>query len=303
VRLAALTSGIGIPVGAFEGSVAAVFPRACVLALQSGALVTLVMRTVGGLPCGITLDAPPTFVFTDCVAAGAKIAARGGILRFAGSSLSVDLRDARPWRSRLTDNAIDFEKRTTREAWDVAMKVLREDGRGASLARLAGVSINLLVDASRDCNIAVASEALSRLVGLGGGTTPAGDDYLVGHFAALWSCVSGDEGRTAFVSRLGVGLKESAVRTHRISRVYLEAAAEGEVSERLANLAARLAAGASPPAVGSAVVAALDVGHDSGANGVMGLLLGSAAWGPGAVASATRALAAEQEVVPKSRTN
>ena len=302
MRLAALTAGFGIPAGVFQGFVAAVHPRACVLALQNGALVTLVVRAIGSLPFGITLDTPPTFLFSDRVAVGAGIAARGGILRFTGSPLSVDLRDARPWRSKLIDNTIDLGMRPTREAWDVAMTALIEDGRGASLARLAGASIDMLVGASRARNILAASDALSRLVGLGDGATPAGDDYLVGHFTALWSCVSGSRGRAAFVAQLGVRLKELAARTPRISRVYLEAAAEGEVSERLAKLAAQVAAGAAPRAIGAAAVAALDVGHSSGANGILGLLLGSAAWGPGAVASVSRVLAARQEVISIGRT-
>jgi Protein of unknown function (DUF2877) len=302
MRLAALTSGIGIPAGAFEGSVAAVHPRACVLALQNGALVTLVLHSVGSLPCGITLDAPPTFHFADCVAVGAGIVARGGILRFAGSPLSVDVRDARPWRSRLTDHVIDLGKRSTREAWDVAKTALQEDGRSASLARLAGASIDMLAGASRAYDIAASREVFSRLVGLGKGATPDGDDYLVGHFTALWSCVGNDEGRAAFVARLGDRLKEFAARTHRISRVYLEAAAEGEVSERLTKLAAQVAAGATPRAVGAAAAAALAVGHSSGANGILGLLLGSAAWGPGAVASVCRILAAKEEINPALRT-
>ena len=302
MRLAALTAGIGIPVGAFQGSVVAVHPRACVLALQNGALVTLVVRAVGSLPFGITLDAPPMFLFADWVSVGAGIAARGGILRFAGSPLSVDLRDAEPWQSRLTDHAIDLGKQSTRAAWDIAMRALQEDGRGAPLARLAGASIDMLAGASRACDIAASSEAFSRLVGLGEGATPAGDDYLVGHFTALWSRVGRNKGRAAFVAQLGVRLKEIAARTHRVSRVYLEAAAEGEVSERLATLAAQVAAGATPRAVGAAASAALAVGHSSGANGIMGFLLGSAAWDPGVVASVGHALAAKQETIPTLRT-
>lgn len=298
MRLAALTAGFGIPTGVFQGSVVAVHPRACVLALDSGALVTLVLPVVGSLPLGITLDAPPTFLFADCVRVGAGIAARGGILRFAGSSLSVDLRDARPWRSRLTDHAIDLGMRSTREAWNVAMTALQADGRAAPLARLAGKSIDMLVGASRACDIAAASEAFSRLVGLGEGTTPAGDDYLVGHFAALWSCVGEDEGRATFVARLGARLKVFAAGTHRISRVFLEAAAEGEVSERLVRLAAQVAAGATPRAIDIAAANALDIGHSSGANGTLGLLLGSAACGPGSVASVRQILAAKKKVDP-----
>jgi Protein of unknown function (DUF2877). len=299
MRLAALTAGFGIPTGVFRGSVVAIHPRACVLASRTEYFVTLVVHTVGSLPFGITLDAPLTFHFADSVAIGAGIAARGGILRFTGSSLSVDLRGALPWRSRLSDHTIDLGKRSVRKAWEVAMTALQEDGRGAPLGRLAGASIDMLVDATRACDIAASSEVFSNLVGLGEGATPAGDDYLVGHFAALWSGVRGDESCASFVFRLGTRLKQFAARTHRISRVYLEAAADGEVSERLAKLAAQIAAGATPRTVKVTVAAALAVGHSSGANGIMGLLLGSAAWGPGAVASVSRVLATKQEIILK----
>lgn len=284
MRLAALTTGVGAPAGAFQGSVAAVYPHACIVVLQGGALLTLAVRAVGSLPCAITLDVPPTFTFARFIAAEAEAVARGGILRFADSPLSIDLRDARPWRSRLTGHAIHLGERTTRRSWKVAMRALKLDGRGATLLQLAGASIDMLVNASRDCDIARAGEALARLVGLGEGTTPAGDDYIVGHFTALWSCGGGNGARAKFVDRLGIQLKELAVRTRPLSRVYLEAAAEGEVSERLTNLAAQIAAGAPSRAVITAFAAAVAVGHSSGANGILGLLLGSAACGPGEIA-------------------
>jgi len=121
---------------------------------------------------------------------------------------------------------------------------------------------------------------MSRLIGLGPGSTPAGDDYLVGHLAGLWSCAGASGARRSFVADLGEGLRKSALRTNRVSRVYLEAAAAGEVSERLGDLAARVAQGADAASVCAATDAALAVGHSSGACGVLGLLLGCAAWAP-----------------------
>jgi hypothetical protein len=302
MRLAALTTGVGVPAGVFQGSVAAVHPHACIIALQNGALVTLAVRAVGNLPCGITLDSPPMFAFAGNVAPGAGAVVRGGILRFTGSAFSVDLRGARPWRSELTAHSIDLRRRSTRRAWVVALTALKMDGRGASLARLAGASIDMLASASRACDIAASGKALTRLVGLGEGATPAGDDYIVGHFTALWSCRGRNEARAEFVGRLGVRLKELAGRTHRMSRVYLQAAAEGEVSERLANLATRVAVGATPRAVGAATSAALAVGHSSGANGILGLLVGSAACGTGEFAPVCRILAAKREINSELRT-
>ena len=52
----------------------------------------------------------------------------------------------------------------------------------------------------------------------------------------------------------------------------------GEVSERLALVADRIAHAAVPDAVESAVRAALAVGASSGADGMIGFLIGARSW-------------------------
>jgi Protein of unknown function (DUF2877) len=137
-----------------------------------------------------------------------------------------------------------------------------------------------LTDATRRFDLQAGKRAVERLVGLGAGGTPAGDDLLVGCLAGLWSSIARDQRRADFAAALADILRGLGNRTNDVSRVYLEAAADGEVSERLADVAARIAAGEAPPIVAAAAAAAITVGHSSGADGILGLLLGLAVWGP-----------------------
>src|SRR5262245_46359189 len=81
MRFAALTIGAGVPAENFGGVIAAVYSRACLMALPDGALLSLVRSDVGSLPCGITVAAPAGFSLHGVVDVGHRGAARGGILR------------------------------------------------------------------------------------------------------------------------------------------------------------------------------------------------------------------------------
>ena len=82
-----------------------------------------------------------------------------------------------------------------------------------------------------------AEQAAERLVGLGAGGTPAGDDLLVGYLAG-YGLIAGRPGSREFcrwplrtlVAAWGSGPMTSVA-------IYLEAAADGQVSERLADVA------------------------------------------------------------------
>ena len=100
-----------------------------------------------------------------------------------------------------------------------------------------------LSDATRRFDLQAAGQEAERLVGLGAGGTPAGDDVLVGYLAGLWTSVKGDRPRAGFAAGLADLVGDLGERTNDISRVYLEAAAEGEVSERLADVVRSIAEG------------------------------------------------------------
>ncbi len=278
MRFAALSTGAGAPAGDFAGAIAAVHRRVCVISLVDESPLTLATLEIGRLPRGITLDAPPEFTFHGIVARGADIAARGGILRIGGGALSIDLRPATPWRSRLGDLSLDGAREAVTQALEIARAALQQDGRGEALVRIAGARLGALNSATRAFDVAAAGDAMSALVGLGEGVTPAGDDYLVGYFAGLWTCAGRDVARVAFLAALRERLMRSALPTGAVSRVYLEASFDGEVSERLFDVADAIATGSLDAALRRAAARALAVGHSSGACGLLGFLDACACW-------------------------
>ena len=98
--------------------------------------------------------------------------------------------------------------------------------------------------------------------------------HWTGYFAALWA--SSDASR-CFAAALAPRLVALSVHTEHLSRLYLRAAAAGEVSERIAAVAASLAAGGNEREIEHHTVAALAVGHTSGAAAMLGLLRGCGA--------------------------
>ena len=112
----------------------------------------------------------------------------------------------------------------------------------------------------------LANEA-ERLVGLGPGLTPAGDDYLGGVLVALrWV------GRAAQAESLWRWLEPRlAGRTSAISAAHLSAAAAGEVHEALHEVLDNLAAWETPDL--NASLRRLDaVGHSSGWDALAGIV-------------------------------
>ncbi len=275
MRLTATAIGYGVAPDSIAGPVIAVFPRACEILCADGLIVTL-SAVEGGVPGGISVEVGEGFRFDAHLVAGAEAAVRGGVLRFAGSVVSIDLRGASAWRSRLGEMRADFALPEPQRARGAAVQALLEDGRTRPLVAVGRGALIDLVRASRSHDIDAAAAAAAKLIGLGDGVTPAGDDCLVGHLCGLWAGVHGRAGRIAFAEELGRRVAALAPRTHRVSRAYLEAAAVGEASQKLARLAMSIARGDEADARGAAA-AAIAVGHSSGACMVLGLLLGTAA--------------------------
>ena len=184
----------------------------------------------------------------------AEVAARGGMLRVAGVAMTIDLRGSRPWRSGLDALRLDLDRPAVAQAYRTAWSAVNADGRGDRLRHAAGTICKGLAEATRYRDVEAAERAMSGLIGLGEGRTPAGDDYLVGYFAALWSC---SDMRRGFAVALGGRLRALIAPAGHLSRVYLQAAAEGEVSERIATVAASVAAGSDDAVIRRAVAASI----------------------------------------------
>jgi hypothetical protein len=271
MRLAALTAGLGAEPKDFTGTVHSVFVRACNLELASGRLLGLVERDIGAVPRGFQLATRDGFSFLDHVETGAGIGSRGGLLRIERSGLSVDLRPAVPWRSNLDKYPIACDRKEVAMAWRAAWTALAVDGGAVSLQRQAGNAIKNLVNAVRTSQPDPIVDIVARLIGLGDGLTPAGDDFLVGFVAGL-AALPPDRGRAAFRAAITTAILAAMPQTGAISRLYLEAAIAGEVSEPLAALATAIGRGDAAEAARAAAIA-LAVGVSSGAAASYGLLL------------------------------
>ena len=283
MQLAATRIGWGVP-AQFDATVHSLFRSVAILAARDQRLVTLAPSATGGLPGAISVNLPDDFDFRTALRQGSGAALRGGVLRLEHGAVAVDLRHARRWRSRLAELGLDLAAAGPRRAWEVAAAGLAADGRSDAFAAIAHRPIRALFEAASALNAMAARRAMAKLVGLGAGGTPAGDDFLVGFISGLRATQSRTQPvRITFSASLGKALQPLLDRTNDVSRVYLAAAAAGEVSERLADLASAIAGGASAAPLGEAAKAAIAVGHTSGADCTLGLLLGAAAWGPEAI--------------------
>ncbi len=117
---------------------------------------------------------------------------------------------------------------------------------------------------------AQATRGARRLAGAGGGLTPAGDDFAVGVFLAVWAGLYGP-GRAELCGPIAA---QMAPLTTALSAAYLQAAARGECAAPWHALFAALTepAATRPRALAEAVAALLAVGHTSGADGLAGFL-------------------------------
>ncbi len=300
MRLEAISAGPEAETDRFDGVVHSVFRHACNIAIDGSGLLTLLAAGRGNQPRGIRIATSEGFDFRNWLRGGQMVGCRAGVLRAHGSPLSLDLRRARPWEAGLIALEADLARPKSRRAWSQAWRGLRRwgtrDGMGAVLAddrrEIAGASfrstqnwsrtlgclvgrrIAALVAATRARDADMASAAAACLVGLGPGLTPAGDDFIVGYLAGLWSTTAGDITKRTFVQDFAARVRAAARNTTDISRSFIIAAAHGQVSEPLAILAASIAGGEAPEVVGKTARAAIVVGATSGADGVLGLLLG-----------------------------
>ena len=300
MRLSALSASVDTPIRCFSGVIHSIFHHACNVSLEGDGLITLVSSDKGNPAQGIRLRTPSTFTFLNQLGVGQPVACRGGILRISGSELSVDLRTASLWHIDLKRLRIDLHQPETAQAWAIAWLELLKHKSGSGIsAMITGIpaltqcpgilpietlveraveTVSVLIDATHNFEVDDAIAAFRPLIGLGPGLTPSGDDFIVGYLTGLWSTAGSDSSRLRFISSLGAWLSQAATGTNAISRTYMKSAVIGNVSEPIATLAQRVGQGKSMDSVRQATRTALQVGHTSGTDGVLGLLLGCIAW-------------------------
>ena len=301
MRFQALSIGVEVTPNPFNGTVHSVFRQACNVSLEPGTLLTLLPCQKGNVPHGIRLDTSSHSVFLHALRVGQPVACRGGILRIDGTDFSADLRPAHPWHIDLKDFHIDLCRPTHAQSWAVAWSELKlhhyksgmsenlgafflSEGRPATpavseiLLQQGAYTIPSLLQTTCRLQLREAMISVKSLIGLGYGLTPSGDDFLVGYLAGLWCTAGANLPRMQFLMALGSELSQVSQNTNEISCTYLRSAAKGHVSEPIAKLAQRLNQANNMSSIRAATQAVLQVGHTSGADGVLGLLLGCLAW-------------------------
>lgn len=293
--LKAMSIGYAIPRTNFDAVVHSVFRSAVNLRLVRGdKLLTVIASREADLPQGIRLDIPDDFSF-ELFHAGEQVTCRDNFLRFASSALTIDLRGAGRFSCDLSALQADMANPSVAAAWQFAWQALnkrqieldaeiiagdlfRSDGAlRAGVPRKAAEAMRNLFESTRRYDLTAVS-SVRRLIGLGNGLTPSGDDLLIGYLAGLQCAVQDRCERIQFISSLGKAIIRLCRQTNDISRTYLYHAARGQVSSRLADLAEVICCGENSDRILTMAESAMKVGHTSGMDAVTGLLLGLAVW-------------------------
>lgn len=298
MNLRALSIGEAVPRENFDAVIHSVFDSAVNLRLEDeDRLITLLISDGYELPQGIRIWVknislqtltPSTTLRTS---PGLHAAARGGILRFDSSPLSVDLRSAPVWKCRVPDLCLDLTSPVAQQAWSTAWKLLNTEqklrntdivaddlfqaGTGSSLSQRIRNPVTSLLASTEGFDLQGALRAAEKMIGLGPGVTPSGDDILIGFLAGLWSVSGQDERQLAFIRSFGDELVHLAKGTSEISRTYIYHATQGQFSSALSHLAEAIATGNG---LAASAQSAMRLGHSSGTDSVTGLLIGLRVW-------------------------
>ena len=289
MHLHAASIGSAVPRENFDAVIQSVFDSAVNLRLANeDRLITLLISDHYELPQGIRLDKN---ALLPSLTPNLGAAARGGVLRFDLSPLTIGLRNVPIWVCRVPEIKIDITSEEVIQSWSLVWKLLNQEQRvkstevvaddlfkssaGSPLSQKLGAQVLQFVYSVEKFDVQGATQAAEKMIGLGPGVTPSGDDLLIGFLAGLWSVAGGNPTQVAFIHSFGNKLLHVAEQTNEISRTYLYHAAQGQFSSSLSTLAESIATGIQ---VEGATRNTMRVGHSSGMDSVTGMLIGLAIW-------------------------
>ena len=246
-------------------------------------LLTIASPEGGGLPNGILADLGPDWRVIG-LHSGMAVFLSDETIRVPDAGLEIQFDAAAPWSPRLrssadaADSAAARWRRRSGATRAIAQGRASAAGFGALLREdlsddpvgILGVAhpiLSELVVALEAGDRTRAAEVARRLVGLGPGLTPSGDDVLVGIEAALHALARPSAG---FLALAMGGVEE---RTTALAATLLRHAGAGEFAERLHILLAALL-GSDDEAIPATIDRALAWGATSGTDCLLGVLIG-----------------------------
>ena len=241
--------------------VLAVFERACDLVTPSDDVIALVLPEIGDGPLNIVVDGRPG-VFAG-VEPGAPATAEGTTLRL--SNLEIRLARAAVWEpcpdwERLRRNWKQIESRLPLVR-DLALRQAPPDSLLALLSPELGIT-GFRAPLGRQ---PVMSDLATQFAGLGGGLTPAGDDFLIGVMLQTWLAHPDPAPLCQTLVEI------AAPRTTALSAAFLRAAAKGECNTPWHRLFTTLVDDGQEQ-LAAATREALSYGYTSGADTLAGFL-------------------------------
>ena len=251
------------------GFILHLFPHACNLVNEQGAVLSLVTSDIGPNPLAIVLPPLhfPDFITMDSTPSLALPLSGGGnlaLVRVVVGKLTIDLTTAVLWQPvPAWHNRLDLELIHT-------IVTNHPDFQPAVPLGLA----NQMQQALHNHDEALIAQTARQLAGLGPGLTPAGDDFLVGVlysvFSNQYSVFSIQSEPPLITDYCSLITSSSTPHTTTLSANLLEAAGRGEASEAWHELLRAQ----EKMTVYSAISHILYTGHSSGSDALLGFLMG-----------------------------
>lgn len=263
-----------VPQDDWAGTVHSVFASACNIAVGSW-LLTVHDARQQHTPTSVRVETYRSARWAPRVRVGDRASLTAGRLAFGSHTL--DLRELPVWtpaeRLRSIDHSAAYER-----------IIQLQQAQGASVRRPSSALASSLphdIDALREIMSAPRTAlqtteinaVVRRMIGAGEGLTPTGDDVLVGLLSALSRGVDRYQGVPIFAP-IAEAILDNLHRTTDVSAHYLRLATQHFFSEPLTNLLDAIVSGASAAQVNARTSEVLSVGATSGADALVGVLLG-----------------------------
>jgi len=240
-------------------------------------MITLAHEGVGNLPNGILVRGEAAL--RGLALMGGRALLDHGRLMLDGAR--IDLSGAPAWDPSLDRVCARGRSAGWKGRWASAWHALTRavgEAPASPLWGMAAERVDRLADALERRALGEAVDAARQLVGLGPGLTPSGDDLLVGVLVAMHCGRASAGPDDGFVSAFGAEIRAMSRHTTDVSRVFLEWAAHGRATQRLRDVVEAVVMPQGEGRLGGALDAALRVGSTSGADGLLGLLMGLRLW-------------------------
>jgi hypothetical protein len=147
----------------------------------------------------------------------------------------------------------------------------------AALVIQARTALPRLIQSARQFDLASSFAIALPLLGAGPGLTPSWDDLLIGFLCGLRDTSGIDPSRCQFINQFGRAMARASTKTTAVSRAYIQRTVDGAGPVWIEDALAAIAAGDTIDAH-AATARASRVGHTSGVDMMLGVILGSAVW-------------------------